>query len=41
MKFSFYCPGFDWNRVNFLLSRWYSAVFGIQHENNVDNTWMF
>ena len=24
-----YCPGFSWDRVNFLLSSWYSAVFWI------------
>ena len=35
------CPGFGWDRVNFLLSSWYSAVFWIQCENNVDNTLMF
>ena len=23
------CPGFGWDRVNFLLSSWYSAVFWI------------
>lgn len=34
-------PGFGWNRVNFLSSSWYKAVFWIQDENNVDNTLMF
>ena len=23
------CPGFGWDRVNFLLSSWYSAVFQV------------
>ena len=35
------CPGFGWDRVNFLLSSWYSAVFWILCENNADNTLMF
>ena len=35
------CPGFGWDRVNFFLSTWYSAVFWIQGENNVGNTLMF
>ena len=35
------CPGFGWDRVNFFLSSWYSAVFWISCENNVDNTLMF
>ena len=35
------CPGFGWDRVNSLLSSWYSAVFWIYCENNVDNTLMF
>ena len=34
------CPGFGWDRVNSLLSSWYSAGFWIQCENNVDNTLM-
>ena len=34
------CPGFGWNKVNFLLSSWYSAVFWIQDKKNVDNTLM-
>ena len=35
------CPSFGWDRVNSLLSSWYSAVFWIYCENNVDNTLMF
>ena len=35
------CPGFGWDRVNFLPSSWYSTAFWIQYENNVDNTLMF
>ena len=35
------CPGFGWDRVNFLPSSWYSAVFWIECENTVDNTLMF
>ena len=35
------CPGFGWDRVNFLLTSWYSAVFWIECENNVDNRLMF
>ena len=34
------CPGFGWDRVNFLPSSWYSAVFWILCENTVDNTLM-
>ena len=35
------CPGFSWDRVNFLSSSWYSAMSSIQYEKNVDNTLMF
>ena len=35
------CPGFGWDKVNSLPSSWYSAVFWIKDENNVDNTLMF
>ena len=35
------CPGFSWDRVNFLPSSWYSVKFWISYENNVDNTLMF
>ena len=35
------CPGFSWDRVNFLSSSWYSAMSWIQCEKNVDNTLMF
>ena len=35
------CPGFSWDRVNFLSSSWYSIMFWIQYEKNVDNTLMF
>ena len=35
------CPGFDWGRVNFLHSSWYSAMFWVQYEKNVDYTLMF
>lgn len=35
------CPGFVWDIVNFLHSIWYIAVFLIEYEDNVDNTWMF
>ena len=40
-KHSSRCPGFRWDRVNFLPSSWYSAMFWIQYEKNVDNTLMF
>ena len=35
------CPGFGWDRVNFLVSSWYRAVFWILCENNVDNTLIY
>ena len=35
------CPGFGWDRVNFLLTSWYSAGFWIYCKNNVGNTLMF
>lgn len=35
------CPGFSWDRVNFLPSSWYTAVFQIRYENNVDYTLIF
>ena len=35
------CPGFGWDRVNFLSSSWYSVMSWIQYEKNVDNTLMF
>ena len=35
------CPGFGWDRVNFLSSSWYSVMFWVQYEKNVDNTLMF
>lgn len=35
------CPGFRGDRVNFLLTTWYSAMFWIQCGNNVDNTLIF
>ena len=34
------CPGFGWDRINFLPSSWYSAMFWAQYEKNVDNTLM-
>ena len=34
------CPGFGWDRVNFLHSSWYDAVLWTYDENNGDNTWM-
>ena len=33
--------GFGWDRVNFLHSSWYGAVFWICDENGVDNSGMF
>ena len=30
------CPGFGWDRVNFLPKSWYSVMFWIQYEKNVD-----
>lgn len=41
IKKRLHCPGFGWDRVNFLPSSWYSAVLWIQYENNVDNTLVF
>ena len=35
------CPGFGWDRVNFLSSGWYSVMSWIQCEKYVDNTLMF
>ena len=35
------CPGFGWDRVNFLSSSWYRVMFWVQYENNVDNALMF
>ena len=32
------CPGFSWDRVNCLPSSWYSVMFQVQYEKNVDNT---
>jgi len=31
------CAGFGWDRVNYLPSSWYSTVFWIWNENNVEN----
>lgn len=33
-----HCPGFGWDRVNFLHNTWHGAAFGIQDEDNTDNT---
>jgi len=38
---SYACPGFSWDRVNFIQSNWDSAMFGTQYENNFDNILMF
>lgn len=35
------CTDFDRDRVNFFSSIWYSALFWIYQENNVDNTPIF
>lgn len=35
------CPSIAWNEVNFLLSSWYGAGFGIFDEHSGDNTVMF
>jgi len=35
-----FCPGFGWDRVNFLPNSSCSAVFWIWNENNVDNVLM-
>lgn len=35
------CTDFIWDRVCFLLSGWYSALFRIQYENNIDEILMF
>ena len=35
------CPGFSWDRVNCLLSSWYSAMFWVLYAKNVDNTDVF
>lgn len=32
------CPGFGWDRINFLPGSWYGAVVWIQDKNNVGNT---
>lgn len=32
------CPGFGWDRVNFLHNSWYSAAFGVQDKDNIDST---
>lgn len=36
-----FCPGFSWDRVNFLPSSWYGAVFQIEDVYNVNNMQMF
>ena len=35
------CAGFGWDRVNFLRSSWYGAMFWICAEDSVGNTGMF
>lgn len=35
------CPSLSWDRVNFVLSSWYSAVFCFKYENNIYNTLIF
>jgi len=35
-----WCAGFGWDRVNFLHSNWYEAMFWICAENSIDNTRM-
>lgn len=32
------CPGFGWDKLNFLCSHWYIAVIWCQCEGSVDNT---
>ena len=34
------CPGVGWDRVNCLSSSWYSAMFWVQYEKNVEKTLM-
>lgn len=36
-----YCCSYRWDRVNFLSSSWYCAVFWIWDEKNVNNTLIF
>ena len=36
-----WCAGFGWDRVNFLPSSWYGAMFQICAENGADDTGMF
>lgn len=36
-----YLPGFSWDSIYFHPNSWYSALFWIQYEYNVDNTLMF
>jgi len=36
-----HCPGFSWDRVNFLSGSWCSAMVLIWGVNNVDNILMF
>ena len=37
----FLCPCFGRDRVNFLSGSWYSVMFWVQYEKNVDNTDVF
>lgn len=36
-----HCLGFRWDKINFLQSGWYDAVFWIQEKKNVDKTSTF
>lgn len=35
------CPSFGWDRVNFPPTKWYSAVFWILDDNNVDDSLIY
>lgn len=35
------CPGFSWDRDDFLYSIGHGAMFSLQEKNNIDNTTMF
>lgn len=35
-----HCPSLGQDKINFIYSNWQSAVFQVQHEKELDNTWI-
>lgn len=36
-----FCPGFIWDRIDFLCSLWHDAMYWLWEKNNTDNTPMY